>query len=83
MLYRSATAIRTIGCPARSSAATPLSCAALRLPRQPHVDEHAVLTVDLWRPERLGIDWHEPLAQLSGRLREKLLEPGAEIGDPR
>ena len=53
------------------------------LGRQPHIDEQAVLAVDLGVPERLGVDWHEPLAELSGRLREKLLEPGAEIGDAR
>ena len=48
---------------------------------EPDIDKHAILAVDLWRPQRFGINGNEASAQLPGRLRKQLFEPSAEIGD--
>src|SRR6202011_3017589 len=48
---------------------------------EPQISKHAVIAVDRRRAQRLGVDRHDPLAELAGRFGKKLLEPGAEIGD--
>jgi hypothetical protein len=35
---------------------------------QSHADEHAVIPIDIGRPQRLGIDRDKPLTLLSGRF---------------
>ena len=37
----------------------------IRLARQPHINEQAVLAIDLRRPERLGFDRYQSFAALS------------------
>jgi hypothetical protein len=44
----------------------------IRLARQPHINEQAVLAIDLRRPERLGFDRYQSFAALSGRFRQQL-----------
>ena len=81
---RSGTSMRTTACPARSSASTAASCAGSGVAREPQIGEQPVLAVDRRArraaPRSTGI---RPAPVLAGRLREQLLEPGAEVGDAR
>jgi hypothetical protein len=47
--------------------------------RQSHMDEQAIVSIDIGGPERFCIDRDEPLAVLAGRFRQQLLEPCPEI----
>ena len=47
------------------------------------VDEHAVVAVDVGRPDRLAGDGQDPLALLAGRLGDQLLDPEREALDRR
>ena len=48
---------------------------------KPHVDEQAIVAVRVRRAERLAVDGDHALPLLAGRLRQQLLEPGAEVAD--
>ena len=73
--------MRTTGWPARSSAAIAVILLCIRFARQPRIDEQAILSIDVGRSQRLGIDGNDPVAVLAGRFGQQLLEPRAEIGD--
>ena len=60
-----------------------LSLRRINLPVQLQVGEEPVAPVALGRSERLTGQRDQPASVLARTLREKLLQPGAEIGDPR
>ena len=60
-----------------------LSLRWINLPVQLQVGEEPIASVALGRSERLTGQRDQPASVLARTLREKLLQPGAEIGDPR
>ena len=60
-----------------------LALRRIGLPVQLQVGEEPVAAVALGRGERLAGQRDQPAPLLARALRQKLLQPGAEIGDPR
>ena len=66
----------------------------VRAPRQPrpvphparsqsHIDEQAVAAINVGLAERFAIHGMNPFPVLARRFRDQLLEPGAQVADPR
>ena len=56
---------------------------SIRCAVQAHINEQAVITVDLRRADALTVDRHNPFALLTGRFGDELLEPAPEGRDCR